>query len=82
MRDENFRRHQEEVKKERAKKVCSRRLMASREPSKEEIGKMASVHCADCSCPMCGNPRKHFGQKTMQELKLENIKKILSDFEN
>ena len=20
-----------------------------------------------CSCPMCGNPRRHFGSKTMQE---------------
>ena len=20
-----------------------------------------------CSCPMCGNPRRHFGQKTVQE---------------
>jgi len=22
-----------------------------------------------CSCPMCGNPRKHFKQKTRQEIK-------------
>lgn len=22
-----------------------------------------------CSCPMCGNPRRHFGQKTLQEKK-------------
>lgn len=24
-----------------------------------------------CSCPCCGNPRKHFGLKTRQELKEE-----------
>ena len=40
MRDENFRRHQSDVKKQKAKKVCSRRLF-NREPTKEEIGKMA-----------------------------------------
>lgn len=22
-----------------------------------------------CSCPMCGNPRRHFGEKTIQERK-------------
>ena len=21
----------------------------------------------DCSCPMCGNPRRHFGEVTIQE---------------
>lgn len=24
-----------------------------------------------CSCPMCGNPRKHWKRKTLQELKHE-----------
>lgn len=24
-----------------------------------------------CSCPMCGNPRKHFAKKTLAELKFE-----------
>lgn len=26
-----------------------------------------------CSCPMCGNPRKFFGEKTIQERKHENL---------
>jgi hypothetical protein len=26
-----------------------------------------------CSCPMCGNPRKHFGLKTLQEIKDESL---------
>lgn len=25
---------------------------------------------AKCSCHMCGNPRKHFKQKTLQEIKV------------
>jgi len=26
-------------------------------------------HLAICSCAMCGNPRKYFGKKTIQERK-------------
>lgn len=28
-------------------------------------------HMANCSCYMCGNPRKHFDQKTMAEKRSE-----------
>lgn len=31
------------------------------------VGKMASVHSKPCSCPGCGNSRRHFGHKTLQE---------------
>lgn len=24
-------------------------------------------HGCNCSCPMCGNPRRHFGERTLQE---------------
>lgn len=27
----------------------------------------AADHLASCSCPMCGNPRRHFGEATWQE---------------
>ena len=31
-----------------------------------------AVHTATrCSCYMCGNPRRHFNQKTIQELRHE-----------
>jgi hypothetical protein len=36
-------------------------------PSDRDIGKSASVHGAHCSCEMCGNPRKHFKEKTLAE---------------
>lgn len=26
-------------------------------------------HGCDCSCAMCGNPRRHFGERTIQELR-------------
>lgn len=34
------------------------------------IGRMASTRTC-CSCYMCGNPRRHFGEKTIQELRAE-----------
>lgn len=51
----------------------------NRDPSPDEIGKAASVHCRDCSCSMCGNPRNHFNQKTVKERSLESIESILRD---
>tara|TARA_R110000772_G_scaffold99174_2_gene198841 strand:- start:6208 stop:6444 length:237 start_codon:yes stop_codon:yes gene_type:complete len=32
-----------------------------------------------CSCMMCGNPRKMFGKKTIQERKSEDVLTILSE---
>jgi hypothetical protein len=33
-----------------------------------QLGKL--LHTATpCSCPMCGNPRKYFGHRTIQELR-------------
>lgn len=72
-RDRSFRRYQAE----RAK-VKARRLALSWRMSRLEwwgmegprwIGKMAAVHCKPCSCTGCGNPRRHFGERTLQELK-------------
>lgn len=40
-------------------------------PPKQEnlklVGKAASTHCVNCSCYMCGNPRKYFDEITYQE---------------
>jgi len=33
----------------------------------KQIGRSASVHCRFCSCVMCGNPRKWFKERTIQE---------------
>lgn len=47
--------------------------------SEKGVGKL--VHTAtNCSCWMCGNPRKFFGELTMQERKhLEKMKDELND---
>lgn len=36
-----------------------------------EIGKIARTK-TPCSCPMCGNPRKYFKDRTIQELKKDS----------
>lgn len=33
----------------------------------KEIGKQYATHNKGCSCYLCGNPRKHFNEKTLKE---------------
>jgi hypothetical protein len=79
MRTRAFRRTQDVQRKLRAVQVLKSRFEKGREPTAEEIGRTASVHGRDCSCWMCGNPRKYFGQKTLQEQALESIDSVLRD---
>jgi len=53
---------------ERLKK--NRRIHWGRKLSKKELGEVVNTP-TPCSCPMCGNPRRHFGIKTIQELRVE-----------
>ncbi len=81
MREKGYRRHKEAIKKEKCHKVLLGRAkqdyLSNNKTSdqiheeasdKKAIGKMASVHGAGCSCHSCGNPRRHFGEKTRQEI--------------
>ena len=34
-----------------------------------------------CSCHMCGNPRKYFGEVTLQEKKADEFSKVLDTLE-
>ena len=77
MRTRAFRRTQEVQRKLRVIEILKTRL--NREPTPEEIGRVASVHGRDCSCWMCGNPRHHFNQKTLKERAQESIDSILRD---
>lgn len=63
------RRHHEKRLKDKVKNIISGWF--SKEPTKEQIGKSYSVHSSKCSCPVCGNPRKHFDSKTLQEKRFE-----------
>lgn len=73
MRDRSFRRFQSLLTKKRSEKTLTARGQGGASP--REIGRFASVHGAQCSCSMCGNPRKFYGDVTTQEKRaLENEK--------
>lgn len=39
------------------------------EPTELRVAKMSQTHCVNCSCYMCGNPRKYYDDITIQEKK-------------
>ena len=61
------------------KKIKAKKIMKESWAHDEEtitprnIGRVASTHGSGCSCRMCGNPRKFFGEKTRQEY-LEDLR--------
>lgn len=69
MRDRAFRRVQEDKKKSWVKKIFPKYL--PREITDVNIGIYAHTP-ARCSCNMCGNPRKHWNDKTMQEKRMDD----------
>lgn len=60
------RRAQVERAKARAARQCARWKL---EPTPENVGKLATTR-KECSCYMCGNPRRHHAESTMQERRL------------
>jgi len=71
MKDRAIRRRQQRKAKRQAVKIL-KGWHARITP--EGIGKIASSK-TPCSCAMCGNPRKYFKAKTMQELRHEPYEK-------
>jgi hypothetical protein len=63
------RRKQEAKKKSKIKKIIKNKNSLNKKliEDKKFIGKLVSTHGASCSCFMCGNPRKYFKEKTLQE---------------
>ena len=83
MRTKAYRRWQEQKKKKKVRKyfVCERHgddgvFDYSREPAPTNdpaiIGIVARTPAA-CSCYMCGNPRKHWNELTMQEKRAAEV---------
>jgi hypothetical protein len=66
MRDRAFRRFQEIKKKKWVVKIFS----PWRPLDESTIGQLAHTP-HNCSCHMCGNPRKHWKNKTMQEKRID-----------
>ena len=70
-----YRRHQERRIKQRVRTVLirwrawARDTRFEREIGPDEVGRYAHHGLAICSCPLCGNPRRHFGDLPIQELR-------------
>lgn len=60
MRSRAFRRFQLSKKKREARKIYPHDVQAT-----------WANHLQGCSCHMCGNPRKYWKQRTIQELKFD-----------
>lgn len=74
MRGLVFRRFQEAKKKLFAKMIWKqrRRWADNREPDPKAVGYIAHSP-ASCSCEVCGNPRKWWNQKSMQERRMDEF---------
>ena len=44
----------------------------------KKVGKAFAVHGAKCSCHMCGNPRKHYNEKTIQEKRVDSLVEVIA----
>ncbi|MHB8266605.1 MAG: hypothetical protein ACYDC7_11885 [Acidithiobacillus ferrivorans] len=54
---------------------CNRRFHWNRDLSGDQRTRAQAIDTSTpCSCWMCGNPRKYFGEKTMQERKKDQEK--------
>lgn len=65
MRGLAYRRRRARLAKKKAKRILRR--WSREEPTDREVGIEAGSGLTRCSCPICGNPRKHFGTLTIQE---------------
>lgn len=72
MKDKNKRSNRlfkTKTKKEKIKKDLKNLGNLELLKDQRKIGVAFSTHNATCSCHMCGNPRKFYNKKTLQELK-------------
>lgn len=78
------RRSDEQRLKRKAEKIVKSRKSAPKHTSEldispREVGKTYSTHGVSCSCAGCGNPRKHFHEKSLQEKKNEDRSTYMVD---
>lgn len=82
MRTRDFRRHQSQrVKRNWFKKLRNRPWNNDDDEWLQHRVVRSFNNRAQCSCHMCGNPRKHWKDKTIQERKLEKINEIIAGME-
>ena len=70
-RDRGWRRVQRTRVLKRSR-VIFRKIMGMNDEDAERHAVRCHDHVKMCSCPMCGNPRRHFGERTIQERRLDS----------
>jgi hypothetical protein len=70
--EDKFKHSKRLLKDENAIKKQSKIAKAHGFPTGPEhrLGKVHATTCGDSNCVMCGNPRKFFGEETVQEQRL------------
>lgn len=63
------RRSKTEVAIERQKRIAQSAGIHHNNDQPHRYAKMHSLNCGDPDCAMCGNPRKFFNERTIQERK-------------
>lgn len=69
LRSRSLRRHHRERMIARAKRIYRRANSRNRDSDEwiETMSRKNHDHLTACSCEMCGNPRRHFNQLSVQE---------------
>lgn len=68
--------HQKDVKIKKQVKIAKAHGLTDKDRAIREPHRLAKHHALNCgqpNCVMCGNPRKIFGEKTVQERRFEQI---------
>lgn len=55
----------------RARRIADKKRMKAKRVRPNDINGVNADHLAECSCFMCGNPRKWWNEKTLQERRFE-----------
>lgn len=65
--------HQEETAIKKQQRIAKTYGGLTHEYESHRYSKHHAMNCGNPKCHMCGNPRKVFGEKTIQEQRFEQI---------
>jgi len=63
----------DEVKAKKQYNIAKQYGFIKKDVTPHFYAKKHSMNCGNSNCVMCGNPRKFFGDKTIQEIKFDFI---------
>ena len=71
--------HQKENYIKRQTKIAKAHGMPVKQGQEHRLAKHSATTCGDSNCVMCGNPRKFFGDPTIQEKSFNQTSKWNND---